>query len=600
MGFWESIVGVLLTAKGIVLAAVGFGLMVVAHEFGHFLAAKLVGVRVERFSVGFGWKLWSRTWGETEYVLAALPVGGYVKMAGGDEGEEATGAPDEFISKTPGQRAVVLVAGPVFSILFGIPLAIAMFLVGREVPQAKVSHVVVESAAWKAGLKQGDTIVRVEGREVGNFDELREAVFKSSAEIAIPVVVEREGKTLDLTATLALQHGLGVQCQALTLELKEVTPESPAEQAGLQPGDVMVSANGTRLRSWQQFRSKILASPGQTMRLVVRRDGVDRMIEATPRVIKRGDPGFTIHLPNEVGYVREGFPAEGKLRVGDRIVAVNGRRVYRWWPIEEAVPLEAATVTFTVARDGGRREVEVNLEAGTWLADRAGIAPVAAFIVDTVHGEAEPPLRPGDRILEAGRGDVATAIRTDLLYRPLLDVLDWMSRAKTLRVQRGSEEPFEVALTPGTRRAGRLGVGPVSMVVFHQEGLGGAIAHAPKKTLDAGLLVYVVLRKLMTGGAKGSDIAGPLGIFQIMYASARRGWGYFFWLVHLLTVNIGLLNLLPIPPLDGGRLLMVGYEKVRGRRMSQKVQEAILIAGVVLVVMIFAFATFNDVRRIFF
>ena len=135
---------------------------------------------------------------------------------------------------------------------------------------------------------------------------------------------------------------------------------------------------------------------------------------------------------------------------------------------------------------------------------------------------------------------------------------------------------------------------------MHKEPFLRALAQAPKETLDAGLLVYVVLKKLISGDANRKDIAGPIGIFQILYVSARRGWGYFFWLIHLLTVNIGLLNLLPIPPLDGGRLVMVGYEKLRGRRMSQKIQEAILIAGVAVVVMIFVFATFNDVRRMFF
>jgi regulator of sigma E protease len=114
------------------------------------------------------------------------------------------------------------------------------------------------------------------------------------------------------------------------------------------------------------------------------------------------------------------------------------------------------------------------------------------------------------------------------------------------------------------------------------------------------MLVYVVLKKLCTQDVNAKSIAGPLGIFQIMYVSAFQGWGRFLWLVQLLTVNIGLLNLLPIPPLDGGRLVMVGYEKLRGRRMSQKLQEVILIAGVAVVLMIFVFATFNDVRRMFF
>jgi len=596
----ESILNVLLMAKGIGLAVLAFGLMVIAHEFGHFIAAKWMGVRVERFSVGFGWKLLSRTWGETEYMVCAIPLGGYVKLAGGDEGEEATGKPDEFVSKTPGQRAVVLVAGPLFSIVFGIPLAVCMLLVGREVPEARVSHVVVESAAWNAGVKTGDKVLRVEGEDVAAFDDLRKAVLESTPELEVPVAVRRDGNDLTLVATREKQHGLGVQCESVTMELEKVSPGSPAEEAGLKVGDVVVSANGVPLRTWQHFRRVILASPGKPMGLVIRRDGAEQTIQATPKVIEKGDPGFTIRLPNEIGYVRAGFAAEGKLKPGDRIVAVDGRPVDRWWRIEEAVAPGAKTATFGVQRGSEKLDVVVALESGIWLADTAGIAPVPIYAVDAVHGETEPPLKPGDLILGAAGDDVSKAIRSDLLYRPLADVLDMFGHAGTLRVQRDGGEPFDVAVTPATTAAGQLGVQPVRRMVMHKEPFLRALVQAPKETLDAGLLVYVVLKKLISGDANRKDIAGPIGIFQILYVSARRGWGYFFWLVHLLTVNIGLLNLLPIPPLDGGRLVMVGYEKLRGRRMSQKIQEVILIAGVAVVVMIFVFATFNDVRRMFF
>jgi regulator of sigma E protease len=588
-----------MTAKGIVLAALAFGLMVIAHEFGHFLAAKLTGVRVEKFSVGFGWKLFGRQWGETEYMVCAVPLGGYVKMAGGDEGQEATGAPDEFVSKSPGQRAAVLFAGPLFSVLFGLPMAVIMLLAGREVPQAKVSHVVVESAAWQAGIKQGDKIIRVDGQDTESFDKLRQAVLESDPGVEIPVAVERDGREVVLTATREKQAGLGVQCNAVQMELKQVTPGSPAAEAGLKKGDVVLSAAGSPLREWQQFRARILESPDQPLTLRIRRDGEEKAVTARPKIIEKSDPGFTFRLPNEVGYVRAGFPAEGKLKVGDRITAVNGADATSWMAIENAVPLDADTATLTVARDGETKEVEVNLEAGIWLADRAGIAPPPVYVVEKVHGTAEPALKPGDRILEAGGAKLADAIRTELLYMPDVDVLNWLANRGTLQVQRGGDEPFEVTLKPETLAAGQLGIRPEPYTVTHQESLAGALAQAPQETLGAGLLVFTVLHKLITADADPKSTAGPLGIFQILYVSARRGWGYFFWLVHLLTVNIGVLNLLPIPPLDGGRLVMVGYEKVRGRRMSQRVQEAILIGGVAIILMIFAYATLNDVRRMF-
>jgi len=218
-----------------------------------------------------------------------------------------------------------------------------------------------------------------------------------------------------------------------------------------------------------------------------------------------------------------------------------------------------------------------------------------------VHGETEPPLKPGDRIVGANGENLAPSIRAELLYAPLADVLDGLGRMKTLQVQRGGGEPFDVELRPsGTRGAGQLGIKPVQLVLLRKYGLAQVWGPALKETQKAGMLVYVVLKKLFTRDVDAKSIAGPLGIFQIMYVSALQGFARFLWLVHLLTVNIGLLNLLPIPPLDGGRLVMVGYEKLRGRRMGRKLQEAILIAGVAVVLLIFVFATFNDVRRLFF
>ena len=160
-----------LTLRGIVLTVLAFGLMVFVHELGHFLAAKLIGVRVDRFSFGMGPKLAGRRWGATEYMVSAVPIGGYAKLAGGDEGEEATGAPDEYVSKPPGQRAMLLLAGPFFSVLFGVPLAMGMFLIGRQTELARVSHVMVGSPAWDAGVKYGDFIKSLDSQATKTFDQ---------------------------------------------------------------------------------------------------------------------------------------------------------------------------------------------------------------------------------------------------------------------------------------------------------------------------------------------------------------------------------------------------------------------------------------------
>ena len=628
MEFWESLVGVLLTAKGIALAVVGFGMMVVAHEFGHFLACKLVGARVERFSVGFGWKLFSRTWGETEYMICAVPLGGYVKPAGGDEGQEATGAPDELISKTPGQRAVVFLAGPVFSILFGIPLAIVMFLIGREVHVPQISSVMVDSGAWHAGVKRNDRITSIAGQDLETGNDLRAAVIASPYDEKFPLEVDRDGRILTLTAVRKKQEFLGVSYPISLPTLKIVKEGKAGEEAGLKVGDEVVSVNGRKLRAWRDFRVAELSHPEKPLAIVVRRgvggqsvDGggstqgqrappretVQLTIEAAPEGVEVNDPGFTVHVPNEVGYVREGFPAEGKLEPGDRILEANGKLVERWWEIEDAAWEDRSRLTLVVQRDGKRlsQPVTLELEKGTWLADTAGIAPTSTFVVASVAADAamEPRLEVGDRIVKGKGVDVGDAIRKmGCLYWPEAEILTWLADLGTLKVQRGDGEPLEVRLGSDLKKMkiGRLYVAPTPMMTFRQESLAGSLAPAVRETLQSGLFVYVVLRRLVEGDQKGSNVAGPLGIFQIIYVTARRGWASFFWLIHMLTVNIGLLNLLPLPPLDGGRLLMLGYEKARGRRMSQRLQEVVLIAGIAVILAVFLFATFNDVRRIFF
>jgi len=589
----------LLTIKGILLTILAFGLMVFIHELGHFLAAKLIGVRVERFSFGMPPKLIGRKWGDTEYVISALPIGGYVKLAGGDEGEEATGAPDEFVSKPPSQRALVLAAGPIFSILFGIPTAMGMLFIGRDIPFAKVSEVVIGGPAWKAGLHYGDRITRVAGQEVATFDELRQTAAETAPDDPFDIVVQRGQQKLTLSVRRPRGERLGISCAFHSMQIAEVTEDSPAAAAGLQPGDVVVRVDGRRARGWMDFRRHLLANPDRTVRLDIERNGKPSTLEATLKTITRADPGFRVRLPLEIGFVRQGFPAQGKLEVGDRVVSVNGKFVDGWWDVEDAVAEGPETAAITVQRRGKPLTVELRRGAGLRAADTLGIVPRPTLIVASVHGEAEPPLRVGDEIVKVGRQDVAKAIAAYALYMPPDDLLMDLARAGSLTVRRGTTE-LTVELEPGKRFVGRLGVRPKAAAEFRQESFFGSIVPALKKTTSMGKFAFVILGKLLSGDVSIRDLTGPVGIVQHTYLSARRGWPDLFYLVHLLTVNIGVLNLLPIPPLDGGHLVLLGYEKVRGKEKSRRLREALLVAGLALVLLLILVVTFNDVWRLVF
>ncbi|MFP4058351.1 MAG: RIP metalloprotease RseP [Candidatus Brocadiia bacterium] len=586
--------------QGIVLTVLAFGLMVFFHELGHFLAAKLFGVRVERFSFGLGPRLVGRTWGQTEYAISAVPIGGYVKMAGGDEGEESTGAPDEFVSKTPGQRALVLCAGPLFSVLFGIPTAMAMLTIGREVPQAKVSDVTVGSAAWEAGVRYGDRVVGLGDQEVETFEDLRKAAAESAYDTPIDLAVVRDGRTRALSVRRAKGEPLGVSCMFHSLEISNVVEGMPAAKAGVRQGDVIRTVDGIEVRTWRHFRSLILPRPGETVALGVSRDGESLTLEVTPKSIDQEAPGFSVRLPTEIGAVRPGFPAEGKLRPGDRIVAVNGREMGRWRDVEDAVAQGEGTVSFAIERDGARLSVPLERGEGVRAVDSVGLAPRPVFIVDAVEGATEPQIQKGDVVVRVGRGDeVADLVREGALYTPLPDIHDFLGRAGKVAVRREGEE-VEIAYEAGTRKVGQIGVEPTPAVVFRKESLAGSIVPAFRKTVSMGTFAFVVIGKLVAGDVSISQLVGPVGIIQHTYLSVRRGFSHFLFLVHLITVNIGVFNLIPIPPLDGGRIVMVAYEKVRGRRPSRRLQEAVLLAGVAVVLMIFLVATFNDIQRLLF
>ena len=578
-------------AQGII----AFSFMIFVHELGHFLAARLMGVRVEKFSFGMGPRLFGRKWGQTDYMVSAVPIGGYVRMAGGDEGEASTGATDEFVSKPPGRRAVILAAGPLFSVLFGVPLFMGVYLLGLDVPASQVSDVVIGSPAWKAGVHYGDRVRSLAGQPIGAFDDLRIAALESPANTPLPLVVERGGRELSLSIVRPRKAELGLACAFQGLVAARVVPDSPAAEAGVQAGDLLVSVDGSPLRSWADFRRHILAHANQQVTLGLRRDGQEMTLQATPTARMVKDPGFTIRLPRAIAFVRKGFPADGKLEAGDTIVAVNGAEVTGWWDIEDAVAAGPPQVALTIARGAETVAVELERGEGTHLTDSLGIAPRPVYIITDVHGPTDPQVSPGDVIVAAG-DDLAKAIpEGGLLYVPLADILPQFARLGRITVER---DGMEVAVSLESREGsvGQLGIERPPAMVLRKRGFAGAIAPALKDTVRAAQLVYTVLRKIAGRDVPSGSLAGPIGIFQIL--AAVRGGAALCHLVGMITVNIGVLNLLPLPPLDGGRLVFLAYEKLRGKAPNRRVQEIVLIAGVILLGFVLLWATKNDIMRI--
>jgi regulator of sigma E protease len=281
------------------------GVLVFIHELGHFLAARRVGIRVLTFSLGFGPKLVKVQRGDTEYCISALPLGGYVKMAGEAADEPRTGAPDEFLSKTKWQRFQVLIMGPVMNILLAIVVLTFVLVRGNQVAifldQPPVIGVITaKSPAATAGLQPGDRIVEVNGGRTDTWSALDLAVG-TRANQDIAVTYERGGERRTVQMRPAPQGrdefgDIGVEPDIYPLVMSTL-PGDPADKAGLKPGDEVRAVDGTRLVFADDLREAISKKAGMPVDLTIARSGVEQHIRVTP--IERDGGGKIGIVPGE-------------------------------------------------------------------------------------------------------------------------------------------------------------------------------------------------------------------------------------------------------------------------------------------------------------
>jgi regulator of sigma E protease len=302
------------------------GAAVTLHEFGHFIVAKLLKIRVETFSFGFGPRLWGVKKGTTDYRISAIPLGGYVKL-GGDESNapiEGEGAPDippeeRFDLRPRYQRIMVAIAGPVMNILtaLAIPFAGALIYGVQITPPPVVRQVFAGGAAEQAGLQPGDRIVSFDGNSNPKWKTIADDALLSPGQ-ALPVEIDRNGARIKLTIkpTAHTEDGETVgfldflpDYGNVPIVAREVVPNSPASESGLQPGDRIVAVNGEPIKSAEQVSQYIREHKGQPITLRFERRGISHEMTATPRMLdpaeKRERLGFT--PDEEIPYQRVGL-----------------------------------------------------------------------------------------------------------------------------------------------------------------------------------------------------------------------------------------------------------------------------------------------------
>ena len=270
--------------------AVVLGIMILVHEFGHYAAAKWFGVRVDVFSIGFGKRLTGFRRGGTDYRISALPLGGYVKMAGENPLEARSGAPDEFMSHPRWQRFVIAVAGPAMNIILAVVLLTGVFMVHYEHPiyldqPAVVGWVLENSAAAKAGVEQGDRIVRIEGQQNPTWEDV---LLKTAIDTKGPmdIAVQRGNEILEKQIQPEIegsdQYGTVGWLPDQPITLTELEPDMPAAKAGLKLGDEIVAVNGVPMRSVLSVINYLRQNGSKPVDVTAVRDGQKLNFKITP------------------------------------------------------------------------------------------------------------------------------------------------------------------------------------------------------------------------------------------------------------------------------------------------------------------------------
>jgi regulator of sigma E protease len=440
---------------------VALGILIVVHEYGHYLVARLCGVKVLRFSVGFGRPLVTKTIGldKTEWVIAAIPFGGYVKMLDEREGPVEPGdLTRAFNRQNVWKRFLIVVAGPVFNFLFAILVYAGLFMYGLPEARPIIAEPAPGTIAAAAGLHAGATVRAIDGEPVTTWQDVRWRVLQVAlqhgavrletqderGQVAAATLDLRDFSSDDVESDVLERLGLRLFRPPLEPVIGMLVAGGPGDRAGLKEGDRVVRADGQPVGSWEAVVAAVRARPGAPLRLA----------------IERGDTSLTIEVvPDAV--------AAGEARIG-----------------------------------------------------RIGAAPRV------------PPSQ---------------------------------TERMTIRVQHG----------------------PLAS-------LGKAVA----KTFDIAGFSLKMLGKMVVGEVSWRHLSGPVTIADFAGQSAQMGWISYLTFLALISISLGVLNLLPIPLLDGGHLMYYAIELVKGKPVSERVMELGQRVGLALLLVMMAFAFYNDLNRL--
>lgn len=433
-----------ITDAAVVVVVLGF--MIFIHELGHFLAAKSFGIRVLVFSLGFGKRLFGFKRGDTDYRVSILPFGGYVKMAGDDPSEVRQGDSGEFLGRPRGQRFIVVIMGPAMNVLLAIGLLAGLY----------------------------------------HFHYQKPAYHEQPARVG------------------------------------DVEPDSPAAKSGIQPGDLIIRLDGLENPTWEDVDIKTLTTVNESLPVQILRDGETKTLAIAPQAKgpnRTGDAGWYPYVPATIDTVEAGMPAsQAGLKPGDQILSLDGRKVLFW--------------------------------------------PRLAYLIQNSEGK------------EVELAIVRDGKETHVRIKP---VLTDMSGEKVWRI----------------------GVGFRSPTVVRQLPWGQAVSASLRDNLRNSLATFDVLGKILTRRMSARALSGPVHIAQLSGEMYRAGMPELLMFVCFISLQLGIFNLLPIPVLDGGVILLLLVESLIRRDLSLEVKERFAQVGIVFLLLLAVFVMYNDILKTF-
>ncbi|MBI2557038.1 MAG: RIP metalloprotease RseP, partial [Planctomycetes bacterium] len=470
-------------STNVLLVIAGIGLLIFIHELGHFLVAKKIGVRVLAFSLGFGPAIFKKKWGETEYRLSLVPLGGYVKLAGEGPEEEKTGESWEFSSKSAGQRASVFVAGVALNAVLAFIAFIVAFQIGVPFITPDVGQVMPGWPAWESGIQRGDKIVEINGSKDLDFEDLFTIVALSNPAAGVSLKVERDNKTFDVTVIPKYDEEHGIQrigiMPATSLEIDKIfafeNNDAPARDAGIQVKDIVTAVNGKRISAEDEFREAEAMNPGKGISLTVLRDNKEVELKVTPSRVSRRMLGISCATAILDGVKNNSIASSAGLMKGDEVLEINSIPVTGFSDIRKlVVESKEETCIVTVKRNNTVNLIEIPFKDEKATEEFLGsLTPFYGLKVDSLV-EGFPAekigLKPGDRIISLDEKEIKewnTLLQLVTTGQGKPMVIEWM---------RGNER-FVSTIEPQKDEksaAGRIGVKFREKTEVKQYGLSGS------------------------------------------------------------------------------------------------------------------------------